>query len=196
MYGQANYKSFSQNRTSEYTIRRQHSRWLIAFFVKVWWMFQRTETELPCLENVPRKGWIFICKCQPRHSNLKTRAPNILLENVWQIGWMRSPNSFKGKEIQRWNVTVVDMRPKILLLLMFRYTNMKRRSNNAMHCNGSVKVTKVFYISFRHRKETLEYKGKEDQTMGKQWWQIGALFTQSRPSSHTLCSAALSCDKH
>ena len=32
-------------------------------------------------------------------------------ENVWQIGWMRSPNSFKGKEIQRWNVTVVDMRP-------------------------------------------------------------------------------------
>ena len=46
---------------------------------------------------------------------------------------------------------------------------MKRRSNNAMHCNGSVKVTKVFYISFRHRKETLEYKGKEDQTKKKQW---------------------------
>ena len=82
LYGQANYKSFSQNRTSEYTIRRQHSRWLIAFFVKVWWMFQRTETELPCLENVPRKGWIFMCKCQPRHSNRKTMAPNILLENV------------------------------------------------------------------------------------------------------------------
>ena len=113
-------------------------------------------------------------------------------ENVWQIGWMRSPNSFKGKEIQSWNVTVVDMRPKILLLLMFRYTNMKRRSNNAMHCNGSVKVTKVFYISFRHRKETLEYKRKEDQTMEKQWWwQMGGLFTQSRHSSHTLCSAAL-----
>ena len=36
-------------------------------------------------------------------------------------------------------------------------------------CNGSVKVTKVFYISFIHRKETLEYKGKEDQTMEKQW---------------------------
>ena len=26
--------------------------------------------------------------------------------------------------------------------------------------------------------------------MEKQWWQMGALFTQSRPSSHTLCSAA------
>ena len=61
-----------------------------------------------------------------------------------------------------------------------------------MHCNGNVKVTKVFYISFRHRKETLEYKRKEDQTMEKQWWwQMGGLFTQSRHSSHTLCSAAL-----
>ena len=112
-------------------------------------------------------------------------------ENFWTIWRMRSPNSFKGKEIQRWNVTVVDMRPKILLLLMFRFTNMKRRSNNAMHCIGGVKVTKVYYISFTHRKETPECKGKGDQTMEKQWWQIGALFTQSRPSSHTLCSAAL-----